>query len=162
MSQLIDKPPAQAPQLKGKGKTPLFALPSTAGGTSGPGALRSKYNAVLAFLDAGPQAEEFLCGLAAPYPEILASQARLLVVVPLTLEEADELVRKLSLPFPLLADDGGKTTRRMLGESNRAALCVTDRYGQVFSLEVGTSTSELPPPRSAFDWLEFILIQCPE
>ncbi len=162
MSQLIDKPPAQAPQLKGKGKTPLFALPSTAGGTSGPGALRSKYNAVLAFLDAGPQAEEFLRGLVTLYAEILASQARLLVVVPLTLDEAGEFVRKLSLPFPLLADDGGKTTRRMLGEHNRAALCVTDRYGQVFSLEVGTSTSELPPPQSAFDWLEFILIQCPE
>ncbi len=162
MSQLIDKPPAQTPQLKGRGRTPLFVLPSTAGGTSGPGTLRSKYNAVLAFVDEGPEAEEFLRGLASIHDEVLAVQARLLVVVPLSLEEAGALVRKLSLPFPLLADEGGKTTRRMLGESDRAALCVTDRFGQVFSLEVGATPAELPPPRSALDWLEFILIQCPE
>jgi peroxiredoxin len=162
MSQLIDSPTSQTPQLKGKGRTPLFVLPSTAGGTSGPGALRSKYNAVLAFLAAGPEAEEFLRGLAEVHAEIQASQARLLVVVPLSLEEAGELARKLALPFPLLADEGGKTTRRMLGEANHAALCVTDRYGQVFSLEVGMVPSELPPPRSILDWLEFILIQCPE
>lgn len=148
--------------MKGRGKTPLFVLPSTAGGTSGPGALRSKYNAVLAFLNVGPEAEEYLTGLASLNAEILASQARLLVVVPLSLENASTLARKLALPFPLLADEDGKTTRRMLGERNRAALCVTDRYGQVFSLEVGTTPSELPPPRSALDWLEFIQIQCPE
>lgn len=162
MSQLIDSPTSQTPQLKGKGRTPLFVLPSTAGGTSGPGALRSKYNAVLAFLAAGPGAEEFLQGLASVYAEVLASQARVLVVVPLSLVEADALARKLALPFPLLADDGGKTTRRMLGESHHAALCVTDRYGQVFSLELAVAPSELPPLRSAIDWLEFIQIQCPE
>ncbi|MEA2574923.1 MAG: hypothetical protein QOH93_2221 [Chloroflexia bacterium] len=162
MSQLIDRPAVQAPKLKGKGRTPLFVLPSTAGGTSGPGALRSKYNAVLVFLEAGPEAEEFLGGLADIHAEILASQARVLVVVPLSLEDAGELVRKFSLPFPLLADEHGKTTLRMLGERHRAALCVTDRFGQVFSLEVGRSTSQLPPPRSVMDWLEFILIQCPE
>ncbi len=162
MSQLVTQPSTQAPQLKGRGRTPLFVLPSTAGGTSGPGALRSKYNAVLAFLDAGPEAEEFLRGLASVHAEILASEARLLVVMPLFLEDASELARKLSLPFPLLADEGGKATQRMLGEGNRAALCVTDRFGQVFSLEVAVATSELPPPQSALDWLEFILIQCPE
>ncbi|HEY0072001.1 MAG TPA: hypothetical protein VGE04_18725 [Chloroflexia bacterium] len=162
MSQLTDKPPVQLPQLKGKGRTPLFVLPSTAGGTSGPGALRSKYNAVLAFLDAGPDGEEYLRALSSLYAEILASQARLLVVVPLSTEDADALARKLALPFPLLADEGGRTTRRMLGEHNRVALCVTDRYGQVFSLDVGMVTAELPPPQSALDWLEFILIQCPE
>lgn len=162
MSQLIERPTSQAPQLKGKGRTPLFVLPSTAGGTSGPGALRSKYNAVLAFLDAGPEGEEFLQGLASVYAEVLASQARVLVVVPISLVEADALARKLALPFPLLADEGGKTTRRMLGESHQAALCVTDRYGQVFSLEVGVALSDLPPPRSSIDWLEFIQIQCPE
>ena len=162
MSQLIDRPTSQAPQLKAKGRTPLFVLPSTAGGTSGPGALRSKYNAVLAFLDDGSEGEEFLRGLAGVYAEVLASQARLLVVVPLSPEGAGALAGRLALPFPLLADEGGKTTRRMLGEANRAALCVTDRYGQVFSLEVGLTPSELPPPRSILDWLEFILIQCPE
>ena len=162
MSQLTGTPPAQTPQLKSKGRTPLFVLPSTAGGTSGPGALRSKYNAVLLFLDDGPAAEEYLRDLASIYAEILASQARLLVVMPLSPEDAGALARKLALPFPLLADEGGSTTRRMLGESHHVALCVTDRYGQVFSLDVGMLPSELPPPQSALDWLEFILIQCPE
>jgi peroxiredoxin len=162
MSPLLDNAPAQAPQLKSRGKTPLFVLPSTARGTTGPGALRSKYNAILVFLDAGPEAEEYLAGLASLNAEILASQARLLVVVPLSLEDAGAIVRKLGLPFPLLADEGSKTTRRMLGDRNHAALCITDRYGQVFSLEMGVATSELPPPRSALDWLEFIQIQCPE
>jgi peroxiredoxin len=162
MSHLLAGTPAQKPQLRAKGRTPLFVLPSTAGGSSGPGSLRSKYNAVLAFLDAAPHAEEFLLGLGSIHADMLASQARPLVVVPLSLEEAGELVRKLSLPFPLLSDEGGQTTQRMLGECNRAALCITDRFGQVFSLEVAPTASQLPPPRSALDWLEFVLIQCPE
>lgn len=153
------------PRLKSRGTTPLFVLPSTAGGTSGPGALRSKYNAVLAFVEAGQEGEEgeaFLSGLAGLYADILAAQARLLVVVPLSLPDASALVEKLSLPFPLLADPGAQTTQRMLGESKYAALCVTDRFGQIFSLETAGTISQLPPPQSALDWLEFVQIQCPE
>ena len=124
--------------------------------------MRSKYNAVLAFVEAGADGEAFLLGLREVYDDILAAQARLLVIVPVSLPEATALAGKLALQFPLLADAEGQTTRRMLGGSNRAALCVTDRFGQVFSLETARLTSQLPPPQSALDWLEFVLIQCPE
>src|SRR4028118_1800713 len=107
MSDTTAKPQVQAPQLRSTGKTPLFVLPSTAGGKSGPGALRSKSNVVLAFVDDSPGGEQYLGALAEAYADIQASQARVLVVVPFALETATSVAERLNLPFPLLADDGG-------------------------------------------------------
>jgi peroxiredoxin len=148
--------------LRPGGRTPLFNLPQTSGGRSGPAATRSKYNLVLAFVGTGPSAETYLRELAAIHPEILERDARAMAVVPLNLPDGQALAARLSLPFALLADEDGTTATRLLGEGNAAALCVADRFGAIYSLEVAPDTSTLPPVRTALDWLDFVQIQCPE
>ena len=148
--------------LRTGGRTPLFYLPQTSGGRSGPAAARSKYNLVVAFVPADPAGEAYLRELAAIHPGILERDARLMAVVPLALGDARELASRLNLPFALLADKDGATTTRHLGETNRAALCVADRYGSIYSLDVAPDASALPPVQTALDWLDFMQIQCPE
>ncbi len=153
---------AGAPALRLGRSVPLFSLPAVQGGRSGPGALRSRYNMVLGFLDAGVAGESYLRSLTDVYSDIVASQARALVAVPLPLQEARMLHSKLSLPFPLLADEDGSVTRRMLGEGSNAALCVADRFGEVYYLQTGRDVPELPAVHTALEWLEYIQVQCPE
>jgi hypothetical protein len=124
--------------------------------------MRSKYNLVLAFVGTGPSAETYLRELAAIHSEVLERDARAMVVVPLNLPDAQALAARLALPYPLLADEDAATASRLLGEGNTAALCVSDRFGAIYSLDVAPDTSTLPPVRTALDWLDFVQIQCPE
>jgi peroxiredoxin len=148
--------------LRTGGRTPLFVLPQTSGGRSGPAAARSKYNLVLAFVPSDPAGEAYLRDLAASHPDIIERDARVMAVVPLALDGARELASRLELPFSLLADEDGATAARHLGEGNRAALCVADRYGSIYSLDLAPDASALPPVQTALDWLDFMQIQCPE
>ena len=152
----------QTPALRAGKLVPLFTLPSTGGGTYGPGALRSKYNLVLAFVGSGPNAEGYLRFLAALNSSFLAEQARVTAVLEGDPLRADSLSRRLALPFPLLADTGGVTTRRMLGDASHAALCIADRFGEVVYLQTASTADALPAPNVALDWLEYLGIQCPE
>jgi hypothetical protein len=85
-----------------------------------------------------------------------------IAVVPLRLHDATKLASRLKLPFALLADEGGETTRRMLGGEHSSALCVADRFGQVHFLAFAHTAADLPPIKAALDWLDFIQVQCPE
>jgi hypothetical protein len=144
------------------GRTPLFYLPQTSGGRSGPAATRSKYNLVLAFAGPGPSAEAYLLNLAAIHTDILERDARLMAVVPVALADAQALASRLNLLFALLADEDGATTTRLLGDGSTAALCVADRFGAIYSLDLAPDASTLPPVRTALEWLDFVQIQCPE
>jgi peroxiredoxin len=148
--------------LRPGGRTPLFDLPQTSGGRSGPAATRSKYNLVLAFVGSGPAAEAYLHDLACIHPEILERDAHLMAVVPLALPDAQALAARLALPYALLADEDSATATRLLGEGNTAALCVTDRFGATYSLDIAPDATALPPVRMAIKWLDFVQIQCPE
>lgn len=154
---------ATEPKLKVGGMVPLFVLPSTAGGKTGPGAYRSRYNLVLAFLGRGngADAESYLLSLCTLNADIQAEQGRVTVVVGLPIDEAKVLRSRLQLPFPLLADEDLQVTGRMLG-GEKFGLCVADRFGEAISVEVAQSISELPPASGALDWLIFIQAQCPE
>ena len=152
----------QAPMLKVSGQVPLFVLPSADSGKTGPGALKSKYNMVLLFVDGEQSGRDYLQTLHEIYPRILAEHARAMAVISRPAQEVEALAKEMQLTFPLLADEDGRTTRRMLGESNTNALCVADRYGQIFYLESAACIEQLPGVEAALDWLEFIQIQCPE
>ncbi|HET6263056.1 MAG TPA: hypothetical protein VFG99_12585 [Chloroflexia bacterium] len=162
MSSPTETQAPQPPKLKPQGATPLFYLPSTAGGRSGPASLRSKYNMVLAFVDATAEGADYLRSLAAVYQDLLYAEARVIAVAPLSLPDASTLTSRLKLPFALLCDEGGETTRRMLGGENASALCVADRFGQVHYLALASTAADLPPIKAALDWLDFIQVQCPE
>ena len=147
-----------------KGRVPVFVLPSGAGGQTGPGAVRSKYNLVLVFLGSGrvSEAEQYLLDLAAVNPGILAEQGRVMAVVGLDIEAARETASRLVLPYPLLADEDASVAARMLGEPGACALCVADRYGEVYCMETALTPSDLPSTRSALEWLQYIQSECPE
>ncbi len=151
----------EAPKLRERRLVPLFYLPSVGGGKSGPSSLRSKYNMVLIFVEGGPEGEGYLCSLSDSYREIQAEQAKVIAVVPLQLPDAQDLAARLKLPYTLLADEHGATTRRMLGD-DQAALCVADRYGQAFYVGTAPTAAALPTVQIALDWLDHIQIQCPE
>lgn len=150
------------PKLRKGVVTPLFYLPSTEGNQSGPAALRSKYNMVLAFVDDTPGSTAYLQALAAVYPAILEARSRVIAVLSAPLDRASDLVAKLNLPFPLLADAGGSATQRMIGGERHTALCIADRFGQVYYLEIAPSSEALPSAHAALEWLAYIQIQCPE
>jgi peroxiredoxin len=152
---------ASEPKLRAGKMVPLFVLPSTGGGSTGPGAYRSKYNLVLAFAGNDKGTESYLQELSGLNTEIQAEHARVLVVVNMPLLGAEQLHSDLKLPFPLLADEDGQVTTRMLG-GPLCGLCVADRYGEVISLDVAPLTEQLPPLSNALDWLLFIQAQCPE
>lgn len=141
---------------------PLFSLPSTAGGSSGPGALRSRYNVVLTFVGRGQEERDYLIALCEAYPQVAAESARVLCVVQGDIDDAEKLRSTLSLPFQLLVDADGSVTERMLGGTHLRALCVADRYGEVVHLAVAAEGQRLPAPQIALDWLAFIQSQCPE
>lgn len=145
-----------------RGLVPPFQLPSSTGGATGPGPLRSKYNLVLAFVGGGEGTEGYLRELARAYPSMLDEQARVLAVVVAGPDEAKHRAGEMQLPFALLADQEGSTTARMVGSGTLAALCVADRFGEVYCLETGQSAAELPPVRTALEWLQYIQAQCPE
>ena len=149
------------PRLRIGAAAPLFYLPSTEGKPSGPAALRSKYNMVLLFADPSPGGIAYLQALADLYPAILEEHAHVVAVSATSIESASEIAVRLKLPFPLLADADGSVTARMLGGGS-SALCVADRFGQVYCLEIAPSVGALPPIDTAHDWLAFIQIQCPE
>ena len=152
----------QTPELRAQHKVPLFYLPSAAGGQSGPAATRSKYNLVLVFLESGAQTEAYLQALAAIYPSVLKDDARAIAVVQAPLEETQRIATSLDLPFTMLSDETGATTRRVLGEGNHAGLCIADRYGIIYFAEAAPTTASLPPPSVVPEWLQYIEIQCPE
>ena len=140
----------------------IFYLPAVGGRQSGPAALRSKYNMVLAFVEGNAEGEAYLEALATAYRDIQDNQAKVIAVVPLPLKEAANISERLKLPYSLLADESGATTKRMLGESNHAALCVADRYGQIFYVDFAPTSASLPSVQAALSWLDHIQIQCPE
>src|SRR3954447_26904026 len=122
------------PKLKRGRMMPLFALPSTAGGTTGPDAFRSKYNLVVVFVGEGQEAEEYLRAVAGIYPDLQDEHARVLAVTTLSLPQATAARERLSLLFPLLSDPDGQATARMLGDVRSCALCVPHRYGEAISV----------------------------
>jgi peroxiredoxin len=158
----LNPPPPTHPTVRLGGKVPLFYLPSAGGGTSGPASTRSKYNLVLGFLTNGPQAASYLRDLAHLYPDILGHQARVIAVLNTDLETTRQISAALDLPFTLLSDEHGQTAPRILGQANRAGLCIADRYGVTYSIQPAPTTATLPPASTALEWLEFIEIQCPE
>lgn len=143
-------------------KVPLFYLPSSGGGQSGPAATRSKYNLVLAFLPDGPEAAAYLQGIVRLYSEILRNDARVIAVLNADLDTTRRATEALELPFTLLSDENGAATARILGQDSRAALIAADRYGIIYFAETAPMIDGLPAPATILDWLDFIEIQCPE
>ena len=81
--------------------------------------------------------------------------AELLVVVPGSSAEVQQLKRQLALSIPVLVATGGT-----LGED--ATIIVTDRFGEIFFIASAGARHALPTATQLVAELAFVELQCPE
>jgi peroxiredoxin len=145
---------------------PDFTLDSSEGVPVCPSQYRGKRNLLIAFVGALPTAAmEWLNALAERADDVEEENARVLVIVRDTPEQARELHEELGAPFLFLADCDGDVHRRYglarNGES-KLALFVTDRYGEIYSVHHARAGERLPNPADVIASLRHINIMCDE
>jgi peroxiredoxin len=113
---------------------------------------------VIALLGGVPNAAMDWLNALAPRADDLADEdARVLIVVSDTPEQARELREELGAPFIFLADCDSEVHPR-LAETSAPVLIVTDRYGEIYSVH----RDALPNPADVIASLRHINIMCDE
>ena len=127
---------------------------------------RGRANLVLfAADDRGPTAT-LAARLGDQYAQIKNEDAVVLLIVQDSHEAAARMTKDLKLPYPVLIDRDGRVHRE-LGAADaegkaRAAVYITDRFGEVFSVYRTRDGMDLPSLEEIVRMLEFVNSQCPE
>jgi peroxiredoxin len=136
---------------------PTFTLPNMQGRPIRRTDYRGQRHLVLVFLpsieDQGANA--YLRALADGHQAIRGAGAEVLAIVRGVAASAS-----VDLPFPVLLDANGAVTARFVPEAARAAVFVTDRYGELYYYKVSAETTHLPLVNTLVDWLTAIDNQC--
>ncbi len=147
---------------------PLFDLPEADGGRVESWHYHGRRNLVLFLFNRADclNCRTLLGLLSAEYENILVEEAELIVVLPGTPEEARALKHDFRLRCPVLYDKDQDIYRRLdalgAGGQPRAAILITDRYGEIYKAVVTEDERELPNITEILNWLNFVEIQCPE
>ena len=146
---------------------PDFTLDSSEGVPVCSSQYRGKRNLVIAFIGTVPTAAmEWLNALAERADDLEEENARVLVVVQDTPEQARELREELGAPFIFLADCDGEVHRRYCVISSdgksQLVLFVTDRYGEIYSVHHASAGERLPNAADVIASLRHINIMCDE
>ncbi len=134
---------------------PDFVLPSSSGGRVQASSYRGRRDLVLVFIGQGGN-ENLLDALASANGELNEEETQVLVVYRGSVAQAEDLRRRLSLPFPVLADEDGQVHLRYAVK--RAAVVITDRYGEIYSV----FRQVLPDTEEILASLRHINAACPE
>jgi peroxiredoxin len=170
MTQIDPAAPAiLAPRLRPGTRLPLFSLPSSRGGELGPGRYRQRKHLVLLLLDPEqPAGRAYLATMAELYGEFQEMDAEVLALVPYPAESDPAALSTraatLSLPFPLLGDDGTARARLLpaAAPAGAAGAFVADRYGVLVFQSLGAGLAAVDPPAEVLAWTRFIGMQCSE
>ncbi len=146
---------------------PAFELPEAEGGKISFWDYKGRRNLVLFFVHPACQkCRDMLKELAGAYREVIGQEAEVLAVLPASPGEAGRLKHELSIPFPVLADEGGGVFQRYgaVDSNDRpsAAVIIADRFGEIYAFSVATAEHRLMTVREIIDFFNFIGIQCPE
>lgn len=147
---------------------PDFHLISSEGQYVAVSDYRGHRNLVLVFVGSPScnSCHQLLTNLARSYPEFLAWEAEVLVVVQCSIREAGFIKHRYSLPFPVLADEGGQVHRAVgawtADRKPAVVIYITDRFGEICKVYRLGQGHPLPTPAEMLEWLRFIEIQCPE
>lgn len=145
-----------SPDLKVAGFIPYLELPSAPHGV--PVQLRESGGKTSVFVAVHsarcPGCRDYLKSLTPLSGEFEAWDARLLVIVPEPLSEAQDV----AAPFAKVLSDEG---HRFAG-TGAAFVLVADRYGQIFESMDAGSTHDLGSPAELAEWLKYIGTLCPE
>jgi len=143
-----------------------FELTSAEGRKVSVSDYKGRLNLVLVFADGRPRSLEFLAGVAQGYNEIRDEQAEVLAILQSTSEKAARIKDRARAKFPVLVDRDGRIHRFMGAEDRRGqpemAVCVTDRFGEVFATFRESQNQALPTVQEILGWLTFVNSQCPE
>jgi len=143
-----------------------FELPSTEGRKVSASDYRGRLNLVLVLADGRPRSLEFLTRVAKGYREIRGEQAEVLAILQGTTEKAARVKDQASAKFPVLIDRDGRIHRLMGAQDRRGqpgmAVCVTDRFGEVFATFRESQKQAMPTVQEIVGWLTFVNSQCPE
>lgn len=142
-----------------------FSLPSTLGHPIRISDFRNRVNLVV--MICAPQSIEALYPILADLnlvnSELVTENTQALVVLPVSLDEAEQLHDEFSLTYPLMADADGKVTREMIQVHQPGLeMYILDRYGEIYAVERIETGGHLPESREILDWVRFMEIQCPE
>jgi peroxiredoxin len=132
----------------------------------GPWNYKQRRNLAIFFLHSAEcqKCGELLPEMAANYGEYQRLETEALAIASDEIDRLSRLARELALPFPVLADDGGKVRDRYLkpARESEAAVVVVDRWGAIFACQVSGREHDLPAEAGIREWLEFIELQCEE
>lgn len=135
-----------------------FSLPSTVGRPLRISDYRNRSNLVVIFTGQYPLSiQDWLQHLGDHAADFTADETQVLIVAPLTLDSIESQDRLTNLPFPVLADANGQVHRSLDVWGNAPAVVVTDRYGEIYSVDQGT-----PDPAEILASLNYIELLCPE
>jgi thioredoxin-dependent peroxiredoxin len=153
--------------LETKQMIPDFTLDSSEGFEVSASQYRGKRNLVIAFLGTVPgAATEWLASVAPHADDLEEENARVLVIVEDTAEQARELHEELGAPFIFLADCDGEVHRRfgVVPSEGKAAhaVFITDRYGEIYSVHRTGAGDTLPNAAEVIASLRHINIMCDE
>jgi peroxiredoxin len=146
---------------------PEFTLPSSEGTATRVSDFRGRRNLVLAFADE-PEREgwlELASALARREADLRREEAEVLIVLRASVAAAASVKARENLPFRLLADADGRIHALFgvgAGAMAPPVVYLTDRFGEVFSVQPAAQALPLPAAREILDWLAFVNSQCPE
>lgn len=117
----------------------------------------------------GEGCADLLASFSSRLSEYASLDAQVLAILPYKWETLVEDPILAGLPFPLLADPGGKVRRSYAGLMDESLvttedilLYVLDSYGAPYSAYSGRDPLIPALHEDALNWLEFIGVQCPE
>ena len=143
-----------------------FTLRSTHGHLVGLSNYRDRSAVVPILSDGTPEADTLMRDSARQYDEIRKKGAEVLAIVCGSREEALSIEKRLTVPFPVLLDEGEKLHRELGAmdehEHCASAVYVIDRFGEVFASYRAVKGDALPDVGKILSRIEFISFQCPE
>ncbi len=160
----------QAPDLTVKDRQMLlpFELPEVEGGQINVWRYRGKQNLVLFFAHSREcsRCREMIKELCDKYTDIKADETEILVVLPMSCNDALTLKKEIGAECPVLCDEKREVFNRygLLDDRGQvsAAMLIADRFGEVYKAFFADEAHGFPSVNDLTSWLRFIEIQCPE
>jgi len=140
---------------------PEFKLLTTNGQVIDPIDFKQKKNLVIYFFDVHNSTSwEMLAMLRQRYHEFKEVNTEVLAISPGSMEELQDCVSSMNLPFPILCDSNGDVASAY--SVTKPTLFVADRYGELKTFSEVTSENIETVIESALSTLDLVELECPE
>jgi peroxiredoxin len=146
-------------------RLPDFSLPSTLGHPVRISDFRNRSNLVVIFTNPEQLGaiQPFLADLNRAAPELVEENTQVVLVLSVTIEEAERRKDQFDLTFLILADEHRQVSDDLIHvHPPGTEIYILDRFGEIFAVERIETGGHFPPAKEIIDWVRFIEIHCPE